>query len=552
MRFLAGAIAGSILTILIAIGVVSLIPWWMERPPSIHKGTTLVLPLSGPIPEAPPGTLDPFATPPLTTFAIWDILRKAAVDDRISAILLQPAKPSAGWAKLTEIRDAILRFRQQSHKPVYATLRTASLRDYYLASAADRISAIPGDFLELKGMRVELLYARKAFDKLGILPEFEAIGRYKDGADTFTRSEMTAETKEVLNNLLDARIETFLTAVAPARKKPPATLRELLEEGPYLTSDALTNGLIDAAEFPDQIEASLAKALNQKELTKLDAADYQRLPASKLNLEDGPAIAILAAEGDILRHPIPYFAEDTLAPDSIRPHIRKLRDDSQIRAVILRIDSPGGDAIASEEILRELRLLAEKKPLIVSMSDVAASGGYAIAMAAKRILAQPESVTGSIGVFYGKVSFQGLMDKLGLNMQSITRGKHAAMDSEYQSLSPESRAKLRQLIEKTYHDFVAQVAASRHRSHADIDKVAQGRVWLGAEAAKNGLIDELGGLSAAIAAALREANLPPTTKPTIAVYPPRPSLRQAWEQRLRIYSSYAPQAAVWKRMSVLE
>lgn len=551
MRFFAGAIAGSLLTILAACGVVWLILWWMERLPSIHKGTTLVLPLSGAIPEAPPGTLEPFGPPPLTTFAIWDILRKAAADDRISAILLEPAKPAAGWAKLTEIRSAILRFRQ-SRKPVYATLRTASLRDYYLASAADRISAIPGDFLELKGMRVELLYARKALDKLGILPEFEAIGRYKDGADTFTRSEMTAETKEVLNNLLDARMQTFITAVAPARKKTPETLRALLEDGPYLTAGALTNGLIDAAEFPDQIEAALAKALNQKELIKLDAADYQRLPAAKLNLEDGPTIAILAAEGDILRHPIPYFAEDTLSPDAIRPHIRKLRDDQQIRAVILRIDSPGGDAIASEEILRELRLLAEKKPLIVSMSDVAASGGYAIAMAGKRILAQPESVTGSIGVFYGKISLQGLMDKLGLTMQSITRGKHAAMDSEYQALSPESRAKLRQLIEKTYSDFVAQVAASRRRPYPDIDKVAQGRVWLGAEAAKNGLIDELGGLSAAIAAALREANLPPTTKPTLVLYPPRPNLRQAWEQRLRIYSTYAPQAAVWKRMSVLE
>lgn len=551
MRFLAGAFAGCALTVLTAGAALWLIPWWIERPPSVPSGTTLVLPLSGAIPEAPAGTLEPFAPPPLTTFAIWDVLRKAAADKRIAAILLQPDKPQAGWAKLTEIRDAILEFRK-SGKPVHAQLQTASLRDYYLASAAARISAAPGDFLDIKGIRVELLYARKALDKFGLFPEFEAIGRYKDGADALTRSSMSAETREVLNTLLDARVKTFTEAVARSRNKPLPEIQARLDEGPFLTIDAMRAGLIDAAEFPDQIESALAAKLNQKELIKLQAEDYQRVPAAKLGLESGPTIAILAAEGDILRHPIPYFAETTLAPDAIRPHIRALRDDASIRAVILRIDSPGGDAIAAEEILRELHLLAAKKPLIVSMSDVAASGGYAIALAGKRLIANPESVTGSIGVFYGKVSAAGLLDKLGLKMESLTRGKYAAIDSEYQALTPESRAKLRALITQTYTDFVRQVAEARHRRPEEIETVAQGRVWLGADAARNGLIDETGGIAKAIEAALREAALPSGTKPKLVLYPPRPNLRQTWEQKLRLYSAFRPAPSVWKRVSVVE
>jgi len=551
MKFLAGAIAGCVLTILLACGAVWLIPWWMDRPPSVPQGATLILPLAGPISEAPRGMLEPFAPAPLTTFAIWDVLRKAAADERIAAVLVEPDKPYAGWAKLTEIRDAIHRFRRTG-KPVYAVLRTASMRDFYVASAADRISAVPGDFLDLKGLRVETPYARKTLDKLGILPEFEAIGRYKDGADALTRSSMSTETKEVLSGLLEARMGTFTQAVARDRGKTAAQLRALLDQGPFLTADAVSQGLADAAEFPDQIEAALAKRLQQKELTRIEAAAYQRVPASKLGLDDGPVIAILAAEGEILRHPIPYFAEDTLEPESMRRHIRAIRDDKDIRAVVLRIDSPGGDAIASEEILRELRLLAAKKPLIVSMADVAASGGYTIALAGKRLLASAETVTGSIGVFYGKISLQGLMDKIGLTMESLALGKHAAIDSEYQALSSDSKEKLRQMVETTYKDFVTQVASARGRKPEEIEPLAQGRVWLGSEAVKNGLVDEIGGLGRAIEVAAREAGMATSVKPKLVLFPPRPGVREAWERKLRLYSTFRPSIAVWKRMSVLE
>lgn len=551
MKFLAAAFAGCLVTIMAACGAIWFVPWWMERPPSVQQGTTLVLPLSGVIAEGHAGTFEPFAPAPLTTFAIWDVLRKAAADERIAAILLEPDKPQAGWAKLTEIRDAIRQFRKTG-KPVHASLRTATLRDYYVASAAERISAVPGDFVDVKGLRVDLLYARKALDKFGILPEFEAVGKYKDGADTLTRSSMSAGTREVMEGLLDARMQTFVQAVAEGRKKTGEEIRRLIDQGPFLTAEAMGAGLIDAAEFPDQVEASLASRLGQKELIKLQASDYQRVPASKFGLEDGPMIAILAAEGDILRHPIPYFAEDTLEPDAMRSHIRKLRDDAGIKAVVLRIDSPGGDAIAAEEILRELRLLAAKKPLIVSMSDVAASGGYAIALAGKRLLADAESVTGSIGVFYGKVVLSGLYEKLGLTTETLARGKHAEIDSEFAALTPESRAKLRQMIEKTYREFVVQVAQARGRKTEEVEAVAQGRVWLGSDAVKNGLIDEIGGLGRAIEVAAKEAGLPAGAKPRLKLYPPRPGLRQSWERRLRIYSTYRLPVAVWKRMSVVE
>lgn len=551
MKFWAGVIAGVGLAVLLALGGAWLIPWWLERPPSVKDGTTLVLALSGPIPEAPPENLNPFEPPGFTTFSIWDVLRKAAVDKRIRAVLLIPDKPGAGWAKLTEIRNAVARFRQ-SGKPVMAALRTPSLRDYYVASAAERISLPPGDFADVKGVRVELLYARKALDKFGILPEFEAAGQYKDGADILTRSSMSGQTREVMEGLLDARMRTFTESVAAARKKTAGEVRALIDEGPFLAEEAVAKGLVDATEFRDQTEQALALRLGQKELTKLSAAEYQRVRASSLGLEDGPVIAVLAAEGDILRNPIPYFAEDILDPDSMRRYIREIREDGAIRAVILRIDSPGGDAIASEEILRELRLLAAKKPLIVSMSDVAASGGYAIALAGRRLIAYPETLTGSIGVFYGKLVFTGLYEKLGVTAEVLTRGRHADIDSALRPLTAESRAKLRQMIAKTYESFVGQVAEARGKKREEIERVAQGRVWLGSEAPGNGLVDELGGIDRAIAVAISEARLPKETKPRLALYPPRPGWRDSWERRLRIYSTYPAPTAVWKRMSVVE
>jgi protease-4 len=526
------------------------VQWWIDRPPRVASGTTLTLRLSGAVTEAVPGSWNPLDPPALTSFAIWDVLRKAAVDPRISALWLESDKPAAGWAKMGEIREALLAFRK-SGKPAVSFLRTPNSRDFYLATATERISVQPSDFVDVKGLRVELLYARTALDKLGVVAEVEAIGRYKDGADIATRSTMSAETKEVIDAILDARYRELTSAIGSGRNRPVEQVKELLDNGPFLTAGAQRAGLIDAAEFSDQAESALAKKLGQSALKKVSAIEYQKVTASSLDLAGKHKIAILAAEGDIARRPIPYFAEEVLSPDEFGKVTRELRDDSSIKGVVVRVDSPGGDAIASEELLRHLKVLAEKKPVVVSMVDIAASGGYELAIGGHLIVAHPATLTGSIGVFYGKLNLQGLNQKLGLHREILTRGRFAAIDSDSRGLSNEERIKLRELIQQSYSHFVSQVAAARKRPYDEIDKVAQGRVWVGDQAKAAGLVDELGGLPRALELVKQRAGIAPTEKIAIEVYPRRPGVVESVERKLRPYAASGvslPAGAVWKRI----
>lgn len=551
-KFFLGLALGLVVAGLSVLAAPSVLEWWIGRPPSVAKGSTLTLRLSGTITEAVPASWNPLDPPGLTTFSIWDTLRKAAVDPRIAALWIEPDKPGAGWAKLHEIREAILAFRK-SGKPVISYLRTPNSRDYYLASAAERISVQPTDFVDVKGLRVELLYARTALDKLGIVAEVEAVGRYKDGADIATRSTMSPETAEVVNSILDARYRHLIESIATGRGKSPEQIRALLDDGPFLAAAAQKAGLVDSVEFSDQAERSLAQKLGQTELKKVSASEYQKTPASRFDLTGKHRIAILAAEGDIARNPIPYFAEDVLSPSDFGPVAKQLREDQGIRGVVVRIDSGGGDAIASEELLRHLRLLGEKKPVVVSMVDIAASGGYELAMGGHLVIADPATVTGSIGVFYGKVNLAGLYEKIGLHTEILTRGRYAAIDSDSRGLTADERGKLRGLVGESYRQFVSQVASTRKRSYEEINKVAQGRVWLGTDAKNAGLVDELGGLERALELVKQRAGIPLSDKISIEVYPRRPGIVESVEKKLRPYVNgasrgFATAGTLWKRV----
>lgn len=551
-NFLAGILGGLLLVLLVCVSSLWLIPWWLERPPSVARGTTLVLRLSGTIHEQEPPALYPFAERPWTTLRLWETVGKAAADPRIAALLLFPEGPAAGWAQLAEIRNSLLLFRKTG-KPVAAYLRNATARDYYLATAAGKLAASPGGMVDLKGLRAELTYGRLALDKLGILPEFESIGRYKDGPDILTRSSSTPETRQIINNLLDSRIASLIAAISQSRNRTPQQVRQLLDEGPFLSAAALSSGLIDAAQYEDQTRSELAAALHQQELTTLSAADYQRVRAPAPGLGGKQKIAFIAAEGDILRSPIPFIDEQVLDPESFAATLKQAREDDSIKAVILRIDSPGGDAIASDEMAREVQRLAAAKPVIVSMSSVAASGGYALAMGAPTVIAYPETITGSIGVFFGKLTLTGLYDKLGIRKEIYTRGRFAAIDSDAQPLSAEGRRKLRQSLEAMYADFVRHVAASRKKKYDEIDRIAQGRVWLGSEAKDNGLVDDLGGIQRAIDLARERASIPARERIRLVVLPPPPDLRHSLEQRLAPFLRSTPllrlHSVAWKRLS---
>jgi protease-4 len=525
-KFLLGIFVGLALSTLLVFGLALAALSAGERPPAVRDGSTLVLSLRGEIPERAPVRI-PLpaieARRPFTVHQVWDLMRKAAADKRIRAVVLFPEDLDAGWGKLQEIRHALAEFRK-SGKPLVAYLRSPGAREYYLATAAESISMSREDLLDVKGLRAEVMFLKGTLDKLGVEFEIEHAGRYKDAGDMFTRSSMRPETREVLDSVLDQLFSDFVQAVSEGRSLEAAQVRALIDEGPFLAAQARARGLVDALEFEEEFFDRFKEKLGQEEIRKLSCRDYVRVPASALGLEGGPRIALVVAEGTIVRSEDGLEEEGLLASRSFGRLLGEIREDERIKGVILRINSPGGDAIASDEILREARRLAENKPLVVSMSDSAASGGYFIAMTGSPVVAYSHTFTGSIGVLYGKVNLRGLYDKLGVRKELLTRGRFADLDSDYKPLSAAGREKLREGVEAIYGSFLEVVAEGRRRPVEEIRPLAEGRVWLGAQAKQKGLVDELGGLDRAIELVKERAGISATDKIRLVTYPRRRSL----------------------------
>lgn len=528
-KFLIGILTGFILAGLILFIAVFAVLRIREKPPAIADNSTLVLHLEGDLPERAPVEYPiPFLEmkTPLTVVNVWEMLRKAAADRRVKAILLEPQNLSIGWGKLEELRGDLEQFRK-SGKPLYAFLKTPGTREYYLATAASRIYLAPEDELNLKGMRFELMYFRKTLDKLGVQVEVEHAGKYKDFGDMFTRTSMSPETKEVLNSILDDLYGNLLQRIATARKKSVEEVRSTLDQGPFLSGQALQKGLVDSLRYEDQVFGELKAALKSGEIKKLSYRDYAKISAASLGLEGRQKIALVTGQGGISRgdpDSDAFSDNDSITSESFNKLLRKAEGDASIKGVVVRIDSPGGEVFASDAIWREMNLLSKKKPMVISMSDTAASGGYYIAMSGDPVLAYPGTLTGSIGVVYGKANLHGLYDKVGVSKDFLKRGRFADIDSDYQPLSPEGREKLREAIDENYRTFVTKVAQARRRTFDQIEPLAQGRVWLGSQAKTNGLVDQLGGLDRAIELVKEKAKIPKDEKVTIVTYPPKRSV----------------------------
>lgn len=529
-KFLIGFAAGILLVALTVFVLLLALLRLGERPPSISDGSTLVVELGGAIPEQPALSF-PFPLPgaraPMTVHEVWDLLRIAAADPRIEAVAFFPRGVSTGWGRLREIHDCLHKFTE-SGKPLVAFLRHPGGQDYYLATAADHIYMLREDLLNVKGLRAELIFLRQTMDKLGIELEVEHAGRYKDAADMFTRTSMSPETREVMDSVLDLLYGDFVETVAKGRGLEAGQIRAALDEGPFLSTQAVEKGLVDELLFEDEMFERLRKRLGQEKIRKLPHRTYMKVPAAVVGLDGGSRVALVVGEGSIMGGggQDGLWEEGVLRSRSFIRLLRKVGNDSQIKGVILRINSPGGDAIASDEILREVRLLRDKKPLVISMSDMAASGGYFIAMTGDPIVAYPNTFTGSIGVIYGKLNLRGLYDKLGIRKQYLTRGRFADIDSDYKPLSEPARAKLREGIDAVYDSFLDRVVEGRNRDIEEIRPLAEGRVWLGSQARDNGLIDELGGLDRAIELVKERAGIPPDEEIRLVPYPPKRSVFQ--------------------------
>jgi protease-4 len=416
-KFLIGLATGVALVFLSVILLFVVVLRFREKPPVIASDSVLVLRLDGDLPEKAPMELPAIfgadhAAP--TVLGVWSALEKAAADPHIRAVVLEPEGIGAGWGKLEELRMDVEKFKK-SGKPVFAYLRQPGTRDYYAVAGADRIYLGPAEPVMVKGLRAEMMYFKKTLDKLGVNVEVEHVGKYKDFGDMFTRSDMSPETREVMTSVVDDLYDGLVGGIAAGRKKSPEEVRAIIDQGPFTAPQALKAGLVDELRFEDQMWGELKDRL-KAEPAHVSLDKYAKVTAESLGLQSKNEIAVVIGSGDMLRgSPSDDGSGETnLTSYGFNKLLKRVEQSSLIKGVIVRIDSGGGEVTASDEIWREMNLLSKKKPLVISMSDAAASGGYYMAMTGDPIVAYPATFTGSIGVVFGKPNLRGLYDKVGV------------------------------------------------------------------------------------------------------------------------------------------
>lgn len=450
------------------------------------------LPLIGTMSDVPP------------VYPALRAMSDAQADPAIGALIVKVGGVGGGWATLEELRAGLTRFKE-SGKPVWAYMEDADFRAYYLASAADRVFLNPMGTLELAGMSRTLTYFKGMLDNLGVTPQFVAVGRYKTAMEPFERKAPSPAQREQTQALLDDQFERVVQAIASARKLPLEKVRQAIEQGMLEAPAAQAAGFVDELAHRDEVPKRLEQQLDQR-LAGVNALDLRYRTVAWAP----PRVAVVHAAGSIVDGPSgnDLIQGSTLGSDTLVEALREVRKDGAVKAVVLRVDSPGGSAMASDIMRRELMLIAEKKPVVISMGDVAASGGYWVSMIpGAPVYADAGTITGSIGVIVGKFNIDGLLSKWGIANITLKRGAHADMMSQLRPFSPEEEAKLRGNAEFFYGKFVSLVAANRNLSEGRVRELGSGRVYTGAMAQRLGLVDRLAGLDEAIAEARRRAGL---------------------------------------------
>ena len=456
-------------------------------------------------------------------------LKVAKRDREIAGALIKIGGNRYGIARLQEIREAILDFKA-SGKKVVGYMTNCSTGNYLIASVCDRIVLHPSGEVRLIGLRSEISFYKGVLDKLGIRADLEHIGEYKSASDLFTREEMSEAHREVQNAILDDLYDQLTQAIAAKRSWTQDDVKLLIDQGPFTAKQALAHGIVDQLAYQDQLKG-VAKELTGKDCRLVKARQYLGIVEYEHDWEVPlPKIAIIEAEGMMMTGDSftdPFTGTKTMGSTTITRALRNVRKDSSVKAVVLRIDSGGGLVVAADTIWRELMRLKDVKPLVVSMGDVAGSGGYYIAAPADTIVAEPGTITGSIGVVSGKYSFKGLYDKIGLHKEILKRGKHADFYTDYGDYPTEEREIIHAQIKEIYEDFVGKVAEGRGMTREAVNQIGKGRIWTGKQAKEIGLVDELGGLNLALSIARKKAGL--AQKKVQLIRLPR---QGAWEQWL--------------------
>lgn len=534
-QFVKGVLAGIALAVAAGFGFLVLLALVISQSDATEIGpdSAVVVALSGDIPEYIDWDLPDYLTfdsvGKATLFDQVRAIRRAAEDDRIKALVLQCDGSYAGWAKAQELRWAIEAFKE-SGKPVWAFLELARREDYYIAAIADRIVIQPESYLSLSGLRLEIMFFKGALDKLGVEADVIRTGRYKSAGEPYSREEMSPEWRQVLDEMLDEFYGQLLDGIAAGRGQDAGHWQAVMDQGPFTAAEAREHGLSDAVLYKDEFYEELSEAVEVEEIDRVAISTYARESASRRS--GGPKIAMVHASGTIYSgrsNPTPFGGPSgTLASADFIAQIDSIREDESIDAVVLRIDSPGGDAIASEQMLHAVRRLGQEKPMVVSMANVAASGGYYIAAVPDvPIVAYPGTYTGSIGVFTIRLNLRDLYNKLGITKEILSRGKFTAIESDYGPMTSAEREKLRGYVDSIYETFVNRVAEGRGDDAESIAELAEGRVWIGAQAERNGLVDSLGGYLDAVERVKEIAEIDPDETVRIVTYPERRSMLES-------------------------
>lgn len=519
----------------------ALIALGQKKPVAVEEGSYLVFDLSTSIVDTPDQNegFDEFmeafggeSRHQVQLRQVTRALEAAAGDNAIKGLYLTGSLHGGGFATLKEVREAILAFKA-SGKPVKAYLAYAATRDFYLASAASEVVLDPYGAVVMPGLASQPMFFAGAFEKFGIGVQVTRVGKYKSAVEPFTRKDMSPENREQVQKLVDDVWKDLTVTVEGARKLPAGALQKVVDAKGFIRADAAKQaGLVDRVAYLDEVLAELKEATGRKnsdkpfkqinlksyaKLVSTGGAEPRRLTAEKVDFAGGHGkVAIVYAEGEIVDGN--GNEEGLVYGEKTARMLREVREDDSVKAVVLRVNSPGGSVSASEQIAREVTLLRKSKTVIVSMGTLAASGGYWIAMPSDRIFAEPTTITGSIGVFGLFLNFQGLLnDKLGLTFDTVKTGRFADAATVTRPKTPEELALFQDSVDWVYDQFISKVAAGRKLDRSVVEEIAQGRVWSGQEALKLGLVDELGGLATATKYAAAQAKLGDNFK--IAEYP---------------------------------
>jgi protease-4 len=523
-----------VLIIAIVLGALAFFFLFDGQEPSIAPDSILVLDLSGEYVEAaePPLLSRLFAEPRRPFASLLSELSKAERDDRLAAVVLRIRELEVGWAKAQELREAIAHMSERGRRTV-AYLELASFGsnlEYYVASAADEVYAAPALRAPLIGLAAEYLFLGGFWDLFGVEIEVERIGRYKTAVDTFTGRSMSEANREMADALLDSLDAQFVAGIAASRELRPEAVRAAIEAAPIDPREMLSHDLIDATLFLDELVDDLGGG------PVVRGAEYARIDPSSLGFDPVANFALVYGSGGVVTGSgsTSRTGNPVLASDTVGKALEDAARDPSIDAIIFRVDSPGGSPLGSDIVWRAVeQAKREGKPFIASFSDVAASGGYYVAAGADAIVASPASITGSIGVFVLRPVIGGLLEKLDIGFESLTRGAHADLQLSSRPLSEASRERLRAEVASIYDLFVERVASGRALDREGVDAVGQGRVWTGAQAAERGLVDALGGLREASRRAKLELELDPEADVALVVYPPPKTLVEQFSEMLQ-------------------